>query len=73
MKQIIFVFVMLMVIILPSCKILGQEVSSGLILALVTAIYEIVIRLVPTGTKWLSIIEIVYKLISWLIPNRTTE
>jgi len=47
--------------------------DNKLILLIITVIYEVTVRLVPTRSKWYSIIEIIYGVITKLIPNRTSS
>lgn len=75
MKNLICLSLMVIIsmVTLNSCQISGVEINPPLIIAIVTAIYEVVIRLVPTSSKWFSIIEIIYKIITIIIPNRTRD
>jgi len=40
---------------------------------ILTAIYELLVRTIKTKVKFWSIIEIAYRIIQFLIPNRTVE
>jgi len=40
---------------------------------IIAAIYELLVRTIKTKVKFWSIIEIVYRVIQFLIPNRTTD
>jgi len=80
-------FTLLSLISLAICISCGAAVvdSTGVVLpgtgvipwleigGILTAIYELLVRTIKTKVKFWSIIEIAYRIIQFLIPNRTTE
>jgi hypothetical protein len=44
----------------------------GLVVPIVVAVYELVVRIVPTASNW-SILTLIMKIIKGLVPNKKTD
>jgi len=67
------VLLTIVMIIIYGCTLEPLFKDNVTIPLIITVLYEVTVRLVPTKSKWYSIIEIVYLIVTKLIPNRRSS
>lgn len=72
-----FMLMTMIVLLATSCNTLKDvkplDMPWQQVAIIVAAVYEILVRYLKTNWKYWSIIEVIFKIVNFLIPNRTED